>query len=276
MSDDSEPFPRGKAVPKQSPMFWVADKDRYLRQLLLRDLQERFGRAQFVYFTRCDTNAQIDSYDDRLLLELINGHPPGPIDLHIETNGGYTDAAEKLLTILKPYCKDMRVIVARRAKSSGTLLALAGSEIVMGPGSELGPIDPFINLGPGQTIPAHFILQAPNADPIIRQIAEFALTQTQRLATDLLSSGQMAAEPSRIPQVVDALSTRNTYPSHGSVIDAFEAKSLGLKVDTLSGVSDDWKLIWLLRCIYEQDLRKSGLVKLFESASFSNGVQAAA
>ena len=98
MSGGSEPFPRSTNIPSQSPLFWAAEKDRYLRQLLLRDLETRWGRQQIVYFTRCDTTAQIDNDDDRLLAELLTDCGSGPVDLHLETNGGYTDAAEKLIT----------------------------------------------------------------------------------------------------------------------------------------------------------------------------------
>jgi hypothetical protein len=40
MSTDNheEYFPRGKALPAQSPLFWVDQKDRYIRQLLIRDI----------------------------------------------------------------------------------------------------------------------------------------------------------------------------------------------------------------------------------------------
>ena len=123
--------------------------------------------------------------------------------------------------------------MGRRAKSNGTLLALAASEILMGPVSELRPIDPNISLGPGQSVPAHFVLQAPNADPTIKQIAAYAVAQTQGLATQLLTAGQFATKPNEVAAVVTQLSTRNTYPSHGSVIDCDEAIRLGLNVKRL-------------------------------------------
>lgn len=275
MTAPPEPFPRGQSLPRQSPLFWAAEKDRYIRQLLLRDLEERWGRKQLVYFTRCDTNAQIDGDDDRLMAEILTDCGSSPIDLHLETNGGYTDAAEKLIALLSPFCPRLRVIVARRAKSNGTLLALAANEIVMGPVSELGPIDPNISLGPGQTVPAQFVLQAPNADPIIQQIAAYAVAQTQGLATQLLTAGQFASKPNDVANVVMQLSTRNTYPSHGSVIDCDEALRLGLNVTRLTQDLEDWKWIWLLRCVYDQDARRSGLVKIFESRLLSNGVRLA-
>jgi hypothetical protein len=236
-------------------------------------LEARWGRQQLVYFTRCDSSAVIDADDDRLVAELLTDCGSGPVDLHLETNGGYTDAAEKLIAMLTPMRSRLRVIVARRPKSNGTLLALAAGEIVMGPASELGPIDPNISLGPNQSVPAQFVLQAPQAGPVIRQIADAAMSQTRRLATQLLTTGQSANKTNEVAPVVEQLCTRTTYPSHGSVIGCDEALRLGLIVNRLKEDSDDWKWIWLLRCMYEQDARRLGLVKIFEGRTRSNGVR---
>lgn len=219
------------------------------------------------------TNAQIDADDDKYIVELLRDAGDGPLDLHLETNGGYTDAAEKIITLLGPYRDRLRVIVPRRAKSNGTLLALAASEIIMGAASELGPIDPFIILGPGQAVPAHFVLQAPGVDPVIHQIATHAVGQTQKLATDLLTSGQMKNNIQAIGLAVEALSSRNTYPSHGSVIDHQEASRLGLCIKYLEPSSEDWGWCWFLRCLYEQDGRRSNFVKIFEGPQVSTSVR---
>jgi hypothetical protein len=36
----ADTFPRSKDLPAQSPLFWVEQKDRYLRQILIRDIEE--------------------------------------------------------------------------------------------------------------------------------------------------------------------------------------------------------------------------------------------
>ena len=65
-------FPRSAALPNQSPLFWVSHKDRYLRQLLISDIEEETGRSLIVYFTDCDNSAaQIDQADDAYLSELL-------------------------------------------------------------------------------------------------------------------------------------------------------------------------------------------------------------
>lgn len=65
-------FPRNKEVPTQSPLFWVTHKDRYLRQQMIRDIEEDTGRDLVVYFTDTErTSAQIDQGDDQYLYELL-------------------------------------------------------------------------------------------------------------------------------------------------------------------------------------------------------------
>lgn len=276
MTERAPSFPRGTSLPAQTPLYWVADKDRYLRQLLLRDMEARTGRRQIVYFTRTDGPGQIDQDDDRLMVELLSDCPVGPLDLILETNGGYTDSAEKLVSLLEPYRADLRVIIPRRAKSNGTLIALAARAIVMGIGSELGPIDPSIPLAPGRSVPAQFVIQAQDADPIIRQIAQYAIIQTRTLAHRLLASGQFTGRCSTdVEAVVNALSDRNSYPSHGSVIDHREAAALGLSVEFWSPDSENWKWVWLLRCMYEIDARRASLTKIFEGRAISNSIRGA-
>lgn len=271
-----EPFPRGKGLPKQTPLFWVAEKDRYLRQLLIRDIEELTQRKLIVYFTDCESpngSAQIHPADDAYLLELIDQDGSESVDLMLETNGGYTDAAEKLVSIVRERIADLRVIVPRRAKSNGTLIALAAKSIVMGTASELGPIDPLVTVGPQNSIPAQFILQAPNIDPIVKQAAAYAVAQTKKLAKTLLETGMMSGSTSVvIDEVVEKLATRDHFHSHGSVIDSSEAVALGLRIEKLSGDDPLWQRVWLLRCMYANDLRTSRLIKIFEGHRVSNSI----
>jgi Serine dehydrogenase proteinase len=242
-------FPRSKTLPRQSPLFWVAEKDRYIRQLLIRDIQAQTGRPLLVYFgSMHDPRAQISPGDDAYFAELLRDAKGGSADLMIETAGGYTDAAEKIAALLRSLTADLRVIVPCSAKSNGTMLALVGSEIAMGPCSELGPADPFIQIAPNNPVPAHFLVGVQNVDPIIAQAAQHAIAQTSKLAQSLLSSGMMKGKPSsEIDSVVQALSSRQQYPSHGSVIDADEAIRIGLTVDKLDATDELWQRLWLLR-----------------------------
>jgi ClpP class serine protease len=145
----SDKFPRGAEMPKQSPLFWVQQKDRYLRQLLVSDIEAISGRRLVVYFAnRYLQNADINIGDISHMTELLGDVGDAPVDLLLNTGGGQTDATEALVSLIKCRVTDLRVVVPHSAKSNGTMICLAASEIVMGPPSELGPIDPYLGDNP--------------------------------------------------------------------------------------------------------------------------------
>lgn len=265
-------FPRTSDLPTQSPLYWVGQKDRYLRQQLIRDIENLSGRRLIVYFAnRFAAGSDIADDDPVFITELLSDVAADePIDLMIETNGGKTDSTEAIVSLLQNRIKDLRVVVANAAKSNGTLIALAAGEIVMGPSSELGPIDPHLNgipctvLSQPQVAVSNFPLQ---------QLAELGLKQTRKLATQLLKAGMLASEDdTRIEVVVNCLATRDTYFSHGSTIDSREAQSLGLNVNALPFDDAYWQRIWLLYCMYDFDCRRDGYLKIFEGRARSTAV----
>lgn len=246
----------------------MAHKDRYLRQLLIRDIEAVTGRALIVYFADdISLGCAIDHGDDVHLGELLQACYGEPVDLLIETIGGMTDATEKICSLLRADGRDFRVIVPRRAKSNGTVIAFSGTEVVMGMESELGPIDPSIG-----NIPVEFILNAPAGavGPIEHQAALTFRKQTDKLAKDVLSTGMLKdKEPAFIAELVRKIGTRDHFHSHGSVINASEAIQLGLKVNYLKGDSDLWKKIMLLRAMFHFDCRAQGYLKIFEGRQVS-------
>jgi len=268
-------FPRSASLPNQSPLFWVSHKDRYLRQLLISDIEAETGRSLIVYFTDCDnSSAQIDQADDAYLAELLTSCIGRSVDLMLETNGGVTDATEKICSILRATAPDLRVIVPRRAKSNGTVLALCGQVILMGVESELGPIDPSIN-----GVPVEFILNAPagSFNALDIQAADTFRKQTRKLAKVLLQSGMLQGiAEADIDELVGKIATRDHYHSHGSVIDAREVAELGLKVQFFPPDDPLWRKLWLLRTMYQYDCAASKYTKLFEGSKVSTAVAAPA
>lgn len=263
------PFPRGPGKPLQSPLFWVQNKDRYLRQLLIQDIQRRTGRELLVYFSDCDRSAAlIEQTDDIYLSELLRAVRGKAIDLVLETNGGFTDATEKVCSVLVSSGLDIRVVVPRRAKSNGTVITFCGSSIVMGLDSELGPIDPHLN-----GMPCDFIVRLQGIDPIVQLTALAAVAQTKKLASQLLKANMMKdAEQANIDDLVQRLASRDQYHSHGSVIDASEAQRLGLAVELLEPADALWQQFWLLRTMYSHDSMVHGYAKVFESERVSSPI----
>jgi hypothetical protein len=268
----TDKFPRTGDLPSQSPLFWVSQKDRYLRQLLIRDIQGLTNRRLIVYFANRYENALIDQRDIALMDELCRDIGGKPADLMLETNGGETDATEGLISLIQKMAPDLRVIVANAAKSNGTLLCLASQMIVMGATSQLGPIEPHIN-----GIPSSILSQPEIAKQNfpLHKYGVFALQQTGALAKRLLTSGMLKGKTeTEIDAVVNQLSSRDVYFSHGSVINFAEAKSLGLSVEYLAPETDLWQKIWLLYCMYDHDCRRDKYLKVFEGQAVSTSIAA--
>jgi hypothetical protein len=273
---DIEPFPRGKALPAQSPLFWVQQKDRYLRQLLIRDIEAQTGRRLVVYFVNRSLNAQIDPTDPTYFVEMLEDAKSQPVDLLLETMGGWTDSTERIVSILEHMTSDLRVVVANAAKSNGTVICLAGRTIVMGASSELGPIEPQLNVGGGNMVPCS-ILEKPEMlaqNFVLRHAAKYAIQQTKKLAKRLLQNGmKKGASEQEIEDLLSKLLTRDTYFSHGSVIDHSEAAALGLAVEYLPPENGLWQRFRLLACMYEADCRSTGYLKLFEGRRLSSAIE---
>jgi Serine dehydrogenase proteinase len=256
-----EYFPRSfEHNPQHSPLFWAENKDRFLRQLLIRDIERITRRRLCVYFSSPYIDTSLYWEDIPRLYEVVNADGNTPFDLLLESPGGYTDAAEALISMLRKINPDFRVIVPLRAKSNATLICLASRKILMGAPSELGPLEPSIN-----GIPVSILQEQENKekDFDLWRLASDALKQTESLATEYLRVGMMASNTDEERKdVVDALCTRAKFHSHGSVIDYDQAKSLKLGVEKAE--DSLWKRVWLLHSIYARDSDAHGIGKFFE------------
>ena len=266
-----EQFPRSSSIPSQSPIFWVGQKDRYLRQLLIHDIEVLTGRRLLVYYANRFLGAEINQRDCDYFVELFGDVNGAACDLFIETSGGNTDATEGLVLLLRSLAPDLRVIVPKAAKSNGTLLSLAAREIVMGPPSELGPIEPSL-----AGIPSSVLMEPQMAQQnfVLHKLGTFAYEHSKQIAFDLLSSGMMASQASEeVQAAVDQLAGRHIYKSHGSVINHQEALKLGLNICYLPDGDEIWSRIWLLYCMYDYDSHRTGLQKIYEGRSRSTQIE---
>lgn len=265
--DRQQQFPRTADLPSQSAKYWAKEKDRYLRQLLIEDIEAVTGRPLVVYFSQL--NQQIDHTDPDDLAEILSAIPEQEVDLFIQTPGGSVDATEKIVSVLQKKFTGYRVIVPSWAKSAGTVIALSSANIVFGINSELGPIDPhwFVE---GNLVPCELIATDPKFPQHLRQLAEMSAKRMAQMATDILARGMMkGADLADIENVISKVSASTGYMSHGAVIDVAEAQSLGLKVEYLEPENELWKRIWLLYCMYDYDSRTKNLGKIFEGSRYS-------
>lgn len=260
-------FPRTSKLPSQSPKYWAKEKDRYLRQLLILDIEEATGRPLVVYFSQL--NKEIDHTDPDDLAEILSAVQADEADLLIQTPGGLVDACEKVVSVLQTKFKSYRVIVPSWAKSAGTVIALSSSNIVFGINSELGPIDPQWNIN-GNIVPCELVATDPAFPQHMRTMAHLATTRMSQMASDILARGMMHGKnPDEIAAVIQKISASTGYMSHGAVIDYEEACELGLSATYLHPDDEIWRRIWLLYCMYDYDMKIRGLGKIFEGNKFS-------
>ncbi len=88
-------------------------------------------------------------------LASLNGRA---VDVILETPGGAGEIAEDIVRLLHTKYREVGIIVPGYAKSAGTIIAMAGDEILMEPASALGPIDAQISWQ-GKTFSAEAFLE---------------------------------------------------------------------------------------------------------------------
>lgn len=258
-------FPRTETLPSQSSRFWAKEKDRYLRQLLIADLERFTGRETLIYYAQLDAGITHTDADD--ISEIIEGFATKDIDIVLQTPGGAVDAVEKFITVLRARLNSYRVIVPGLAKSGGTVIAISSEKILLGVNSELGPIDPQFLLQEYGSVPCQIIAGDESSPHILRQLASSAVTRMKNFAEKILSEGMLKnAGEEALAAAIKKLSDSNTYNSHGAVIDYSEAKEIGLSVDWLPPEGEFWKRVWLLHCCYDYDMRLKNISKISEGA----------
>ncbi|MDP8212778.1 MAG: Clp protease ClpP [Candidatus Zapsychrus exili] len=81
-------------------------------------------------------------YDDIVpFCDQINNLKGKHIDIILETPGGYAEIAEKIIKYIRGKFEHVAFIIPGFAMSAGTIMVMAGDEILMSPASALGPID---------------------------------------------------------------------------------------------------------------------------------------
>lgn len=220
--------------------------------------------------------------DDSILVPLYQqlkeiGHTP-KIDLILHSYGGAVDTPYKVVMLIREFCDEFAVIVPFVAKSAASMLALGADEVVMGPISELGPIDPLVKhpvykdvLLPVQAVWhcldffQRSIINSSNpevasiiATPVLRKLDpwligdyEKTIKASRQYAETLLSRYMLKNSPEKVSIVTQALT--EGYFSHGYPIGRREAKELGIKVTEADG--ELWDIIWNLYLGYEKLFR---------------------
>lgn len=272
VTPSEEPIP----VPDQTPLYHALQQPRYSRQDQIRAIEARTGRRLIAFIAGPATS--ISAYDIPPFVDLLDDVRPGSdLDLMLQTPGGDVDQAERIVLLCRKRvgAGSFRVVVPDSAKSAGTLIAIAADEIVMGEPSELGPIDPQVQIttagGERMARPAHSFLDGLDAiaeeteeaggklspayfplldklDPALIDFCRKAIQRSEDFAEQYLKKYMLKDDPQKAHEVAAQLNEAKKYLSHGAVIDAEKARDLGLKIRYLEPTDDLWQAYWRLYC----------------------------
>ena len=253
--------------PTQTPLFHAENAERYARQDLIKGYEKANNCRLIVVF-----DALLD-YSVNVLEDLIFD-ADSSLDIHvmITTPGGDGEAALRMIRSLQARCKELTVIAPDKAKSAGTIFALGAHHILMGPTSDLGPIDPQLVLSAQdpnslisakdviaaveaaqdavqqkpETYPIHASLLA-NVNALQVQQARSALARTDDLMRDALSSvkGRSEDEVNRLFNTLHGPLIEASM-SHAAVFGIAEARKAELPVIEADPGGSQWRSLWRL------------------------------
>jgi hypothetical protein len=272
----------------KTPLFQAFEAQRYQRQALIKAIKASTGRPLICYVSGNSTGIERD--DTMFVVDLLHNIQFGSdLDFLLHTPGGDIDAAEKLISIIRMRVGNgcLRVIVPDYAKSAGTLMALGADEILMSDTSELGPIDPQIDLNDGHgnlithsiqsyldAYEAHSaVLQKdPNnivarimlgkLDPATLKVFEAVRERARTFAENQLKRGMCKAAGNYTAVAAKLIDTKK-WLSHGQMIGWEDATGIGLCIKHVEPFEPEWQAYWQLYC--HQRLAIKDKEKIFES-----------
>jgi hypothetical protein len=248
----------------RSPLYYAQNAGRYQRQELIREYQAAHDCRLIVMI------GPIFDYSVMYFEELIfDASPEQDLHLMLASPGGDGEVAVRLVRAAQARCRHLTVIVPDQAKSAATLLALGAHKILMGPTSDLGPVDPQFPFGEYDLVSAKDIIAA--VERALADVAErpdtYALhsamlsevnalkveqARSALARTDDLLREALQSNPDRSEDETEALAKALHEPlidapkDHAAIFGAKYARELGLPVAMCDPASPQWRLIWQL------------------------------
>lgn len=223
------------------------------------------------------------------------------IDLILETPGGLGETAEDIVDLIRNQYKEFNVIIPGAAKSAGTIIAMAGDDILMEPSSALGPIDAQI-LYQGKQFSAEAFIKGlddikqeviTDGDlnkayiPILQAIspgeirhAQNAMEFARVLVRDWLvkykfknwterkRDGKKITDKERITratQIAKKLSEHNTWLTHGRSIKIPDLRNMELIITDYSEQKELAEAIRRYKILLKLTFEKSNIFKVYET-----------
>lgn len=284
---------------------WASlEKER--KKQLSRISKFRGGKAVFTFasaITKSKAPISID-YDDRVpILDQISNLKGDGIDVILETPGGYAEIVEDIVKHIRNKFSQVTMIVPGYAKSAGTIMVMAGDEILMEPASALGPIDAQVAQGM-KRFSAHAFLEGlekiklevekekklnrayvpilQNISPGEIQSYENALSFSKTLVTDWLSqykfkfwekhssTGKPVKEEEKIiraKEIAEELCDHGKWFSHGRSITINDLEKMRLQVTDYSKNAELCDAIRRYYTLLKMTFDTTSIFKIYETPS---------
>ena len=263
------------------------------RKTLYDKIESHFGKPVVSLFTSFVHSVMLEDSDVDMLagvlqtMDLSKG-----LTLFISSPGGDALAAERMINICRTYSKTKTfdTIVPSKAKSAATLVCFGAEKIIMGPTSELGPVDPqiFVKDSEGlHLISIHHIVNSydelfknaqsasGNLEPFIQQLSNYKasvvgdyrnqIKLAKSIALRVLKTGMMnGVGDLEIESLIKVFLDPDDKLSHGRPIFADEAANCKLKVESIASETAKWQ------DVYELYVRLSNYVSNYASKCIEN------
>lgn len=236
----------------------------FRRMLAIDRLQKARGSRVILLAHRQETMSllgipllrYIDVHDSEEVLRAIEMTGDDvPLDIVLHTPGGLVLAALQIARAVEAHPAKVTVFVPHHALSGGTLIALAGDEIVMSRHAVLGPVDPQLGQWAAASV-LRAVAQKPMSEIddetlMLADQAEKALAQVTGATRALLARHMDDDRAAEVAKTLASGTWTHDYP-----IGAQEAQGLGLPVSI--GVPE---AVRSLMRLYPQPVRRTGGVE---------------
>ncbi len=109
-------------------------------QEIIKRLESKFSGKVLCYYTPSGYNIN-QSHPDIFLEQLRRIGFQDQLTLVVVSNGGDSSASLRIASIIREYCRTLRIVVPSRCASAATVLALSADSILMCPSGYLTAID---------------------------------------------------------------------------------------------------------------------------------------
>jgi hypothetical protein len=289
--------------------FSLEDLNAERKKQLARIAKER-NRDVLVYASDSNKASQarvaLDNSDILPINDQLSNLKGSAVDVLLETGGGSGETAEDVVHLLHLKYESVAFIVPGTAKSAGTIMVMAGDEILMEPGvSSLGPIDAQIGWE-GKVFSAEAFLKGLERIkeevtktnslnrayiPILQRISpgeiqhvENALSFAKVLVKDWLKDYKFKnwkihrthdvgapvtdeQRAHRAADIADELCNHSKWLSHGRSIKLNDLQGIGLEITDYSKNPELADAITRYHVLLQMTFETTNIYKLFETPS---------